>query len=351
MELKENKQQQSDVIDLRLVIKKCWEKRRLYYKVLAVTFVVSCIFIIGFPRTYTTELTLAPELGNSMANGTLGSIASSFGIDLGAMETTDAITPLLYPDLIEDNGFVANLFPVKVKSLDGEINTTYHDYLQKHQKTSWWFYPFREIIRLVKPRPQPGSGQFDPYNLSKDDDGIAKAIRSNVNISVDKVSAVISIRATAQDPLICRTIADSVKEHIQAAITDYRTRKARNDYEYYLALTAEAKQEYERARQLYAGLSDANTKVVLRSVELKLEDMENDMQLKFNAYTAMNTQLQAAKAKVQERTPAFTVIKGAEVPAKASGPKRMLFVLLMLVLATAGTTFYVVRRFPDWNGQ
>ena len=68
------------------------------------------------------------------------------------------------------------------------------------------------------------------------------------------------------------------------------------------------------------------------------------MQLKYNAYTAMTTQYQAAKAKVQERTPAFTVVKGAAVPIKAAKPKRMLFVLGMLVLAFFITTFGIIRK-------
>ena len=71
--------------------------------------------------------------------------------------------------------------------------------------------------------------------------------------------------------------------------------------------------------------------------------MENDMQLKYNAYSALMTQYQAAKAKVQERTPAFTVVKGASVPLKPTGPKRMLFVLGMLVLASILTALYVIK--------
>jgi uncharacterized protein involved in exopolysaccharide biosynthesis len=90
-------------------------------------------------------------------------------------------------------------------------------------------------------------------------------------------------------------------------------------------------------------MSDANSKAVLRSVELKLEDMENDMQLKFNTYTTINTQLQASKAKVQERTPAFTTLKGAAVPIKPAGPKRMIFVAVMLVLTFFGTSIYILR--------
>ena len=75
---------------------------------------------------------------------------------------------------------------------------------------------------------------------------------------------------------------------------------------------------------------------------MKLEDIENDMQLKFNAYSTINNQLEAAKAKVQERTPAFTILKGAAVPIKPAGPKRMLFVLFMLILATMSIVTYVL---------
>jgi uncharacterized protein involved in exopolysaccharide biosynthesis len=108
-------------------------------------------------------------------------------------------------------------------------------------------------------------------------------------------------------------------------------------------LAQDAKNEYEKARQIYGSMSDANSKVALRSIELKLEDMENDMQLKFNAYTTINTQLQAAKAKVQERTPAFTLLKGASVPIKPTAPKRMIFVAIMVVLAFLATSVYILR--------
>jgi uncharacterized protein involved in exopolysaccharide biosynthesis len=96
---------------------------------------------------------------------------------------------------------------------------------------------------------------------------------------------------------------------------------------------------------VYGGTADANTRVALRSVELRLEDMENDMQLKYNAYSALSSQLQAAKAKVQERTPAFTLLKGAAVPVKPTGPKRMLFVLGMVILAFIVLSVYSIRDY------
>lgn len=84
--------------------------------------------------------------------------------------------------------------------------------------------------------------------------------------------------------------------------------------------------------RVYAQYADANMDLTMESYKTKLTDLENDMQLKFNTYTTMNTQLQAAKAKVQERTPAFTTLQRATVPAKPTGPKRILFVLVTTML-------------------
>ena len=334
------------VIDLRVVFKKIWDNRKLFYKVLPIVFVLSCIYIFSLPRYYTSDIKLAPEMENSGAGGTLGSIAASFGFDISEMQTTDAITPLLYPDLMEDNGFVASLMNIQVKSQDGEINANYHDYLKKHQKTAWWNYPINWLKSLLPKKADTGGtgdGTYDPYNLPKSEDDVLGVARGNIGIAIDKKTGVITIDVKAQDPLVCKTLADSVKEKLQVFITDYRTNKARTDYEYYKKLTADAKQDYEKVRRYYASMADASTNVRLRSVELKMEDVENDMQLKLNAYTTINTQLQAAKAKVQEKTPAFTVLKGAAVPVKPAGPKRMIFVAAMLIITIMGISLYSIK--------
>lgn len=54
-------------------------------------------------------------------------------------------SPELYPDLIESNDFLTSLFDVKVKSLDGTINTTYYDYLATKQKYPWWTKTIKSI--------------------------------------------------------------------------------------------------------------------------------------------------------------------------------------------------------------
>ena len=101
--------------------------------------------------------------------------------------------------------------------------------------------------------------------------------------------------------------------------------------------------KYENARQKYASFSDANQDVILLELQSQRDDLENDMQLKFNAYSALSTQLQNAQAKLQEHTPSFTIVQSASVPVKPAGPKRMAFVFIVVFLSMMVT--FVICNF------
>lgn len=331
-------------VDYRAVIREISKRRKIYFIVLPVAFVLSCLYIMSIPRLYFSETKVAPELENPANGGALSTLASSFGFDLSEMQSSDAITPLLYPDLLNDNGFVAELFNIKVKSKNDSIDTDLYNYFKKYQKTEWWNIAIGWVKNKFKSKENNSvNTKFNPYYLSRSDDDVMSSIRNAITIMVDKKTGMITISTKAQDPLICKTIADSVRGHLQEFITRYRTNKARIDYEYYKKLAVNAKLDYERARQRYGSYADANTDAVLVSFKSKQDDLENDMQLKYNAYTTINTQLQAAKAKIQERTPAFTIIQGASVPVKAEYPKRMFFVLIMTILAFVCTSLYILK--------
>lgn len=335
----------TEYIDVRYIFKDIVAKKKIYFYVLPCVFIISCIYIFSKPRYYSAETTMAPELGSSMSNGTLGSIASSFGIDINEMQTTDAITPYLYPNLMDDNGFISKIFKFKVESQDGDIKVDYYTYLKKYQKHSWYESCIGAIKKLVTPKDQFKTGRkdFNPYYLSKNDDAIMEAVRGNISISIDKKNGTISISATAQDPVISKTLADSTRNLLQNYIIEYRTNKAQADYIYYKKLTEEAKRDYEKLRQQYGSFADANTDVILQSVKAKQDDMENELQLKYNTYNTLVNQMQAAQAKVREKTPVFTLLKGASVPIKPSGPKRMIFVVAMLFIAVIFTTLYIIK--------
>lgn len=340
-----------------LTIGKLWQDirkhKKQFLKVLGITFILAIIYLFSIPNYYKCQVVLAPELSRSSASNSLASIASSFGMRLGSNTSNgEALFPTLYPDMVKSVDFKTKLFPIQVHKKDSTRAMTYYNYLLNEQKYPWWSQAISGTLRflfslITKPGPVVDNTQLDPFRLTKQQKGIADVIGQNVVCNVDSKTLVITISVTDQDPLICATIADSVKTHLQQAITNYRTQKARVDLEYNQKLYKETKARYEKARRDYAAFADANQDLILESVRSRRADLENEMQMQYNAYTQVAAQLTAASARVQEETPAFTTIQRATVPVKKAGPKRPKLLLVFLFLAFLGTTVWAFHKEGD----
>lgn len=336
-------------IDFGKIFKDLLKHKTLYYKVLPLAFVLAAIYALSLPNYYNCQVKLAPELGSSARSaGGLAGLASSFGINLGSAQSgADAITPTLYPDLMNSVDFKTSLFPVKVTRKEDNKTFTYYDYLMKEQKAPWWAEARKAFFSLFLGSEPDEEQAVDPFQLTKEQAAIAKAIDQNVVCDVDKKTFVITINVTDQDPLICATLADSVKTRLQKFITDYRTSKARVDLEYNQKLYGEARAKYEQARDAYARFSDSHRDVSSQSAQTKLADLQNEMNLQQQIYQQVVAQLQQAEMKVQQETPAFTTFQSATVPVLKAGPKRAQMCLIFLFLAFLGTTAWILYKEDD----
>lgn len=317
--------------------------------------VVAAIASFKIPDIYKSSLMLAPEeTGNSLSSN-ISSLASMVGMDMKVGDSQDAIYPEIYPDVVSSTNFVCSLFNVMVTTKDGKLTTTYYDYLNKHQKsTPWDDWKESLIEKLAKSDStengfagsgSAANGQVNPFRLTKKQDGIAKAIAGNINCSVDKKTNVISIEVTDQDPVVAATMCDSVKVRLQKFIIDYRTKKARNDVAYVDRLYKEAKAEYDSARRAYAAYSDAHQDLALQEYQSKQEDLENEMQLKYNIYTQCVQQLQLSRAKLQEKTPVFTVVQQPTVAIKHSNTPKAVIVIFAFALGFFIRFTYILFKY------
>ncbi len=335
----EERKSKKIVVDFIELLKVIGKDKRMMAVFLGLAAVLGLAVAFGTPKEYKASVMLAPEstTGNSLTSN-ISSIASMVGMDMDFGSSSDAIYPELYPDLIGSNDFIVSLFPVEVTTKDGSVTTDYYDYLLNHTKKAWYTFPARllhDIVAKLKTDDVPFTGdstKVNPFHLSKMQHNIANKIGKSINCTVDKKTSVITIEVKDQDPVISAVMADSIKNRLQAFITQYRTQKARNDLAYMEKLFVEAKEEYVTARQQYAAYSDANQDLILQTYRAKQEDLENEMQLKYNAYTQMYEQLQISKAKVQESTPAFTVVQSASVPLKHINKSKLMVMTIFMFL-------------------
>lgn len=334
-------------IDFKKIFKDLLKHKTLYYKVLPVAFILAAIYALSLPNYYSCTVKLSPELSGSKSTSSLASLASSFGVNLGSGGAgTEALFPTLYPDLMNSVDFKTDLFKVKVRREDDNQEFTYYDYLANEQKTTWWSAGMKAFFDLFGSKEEESS-KIDPFRLSKKQTNIVKAINKNVVCDVDKKTMVITISVTDQDPLICATLADSVKTRLQKFITDYRTSKARVDLEYNQKIFEEAKARYEKARDAYASFSDSHRDVSSQRAQTKQADLQNEMQIQQQILQQIIGQMQQADMKVQQETPAFTTLQSATVPVLKAGPKRAQMCLIFLFLAFLGTTAYILYKEDD----
>ena len=353
-----NVEEKKPSIDYGKLFKDLQKHKKLFYKVLGWTFVVACVITLSLPNYYKCKVTLSPEMSGSKNTSGLAALASSFGVNLkGALgNSTEALFPTLYPDLMNSTEFKSGLFTIPV-TIEGDEEKgepdrtmTYYDYLKDEQKKTWWSSAIggtmKWIVSLFK-EEKSDSDVIDPFRLTKKQADVIKMINKKIICDVDNKTMVISIEVTDQDPVICATMADSVKTRLQKAITDYRTSKARVDLEYNKKMYAEAKDRYDKAVDAYVRFADGNQKVFLQTVRQKQSKLEDEMQLQRTIYQQLAGQVQQAEMQVQEATPAFTTLQNATVPVKKAGPGRSKIVLLFLFLAFLATSVWCFHKEGD----
>lgn len=361
----ENVAKKTHETDLIALAMKVLAEKRLLAKFVITAAILGVIVALGRIKSYKADVILAPEMssgGMGMAENIMD-MASSFGIDIGGKSSVDAIYPEIYPTLMSSNDFILQMFDVPVTLKDDNAPRTYREHLKRDLSAPFWTYPARwisSLLKLFKAAPSAGGkGGIDPFRLSQEEEDLINAIRGAISCVVDKKTSLITISVTDQDAQVAALIADTLQLRLQKYITDYRTRKARADMDYYATLYDEAKDNYAKAREEFTDFADKNSQTVLQSFIVKRSELENEMELKYRLYTQVATQLQAAKAKVQERTPAFIIIQAATVPNRSSSMPRAYTVILFIALGIAldalwilfGRSLYANRRQRQGTGS
>lgn len=339
----------SSPIDTKTVRGKLWRHKFYYIIILPIVLVVTYLIVCQVPRYYVSNTVLAPEFSGSGVSGGLSSLASSIG--LGSLskigDESDAINVDMYPDLFKSNDFLRNLMDVEVTTNDKSYKGTYYEYLETRTQSAPWEKWMSALKQKFSDKPVDKTktipSKLNLFNLTEKQSGVFGGVKEKIKCSVDKKTAVISISVQDQDPLVAATIANECSKKLQVFIMDYRTKKARKDFEYYKNLCDEARAEYDNERKVYAVMADADMDVILPSVTQELEEQENVMQLAYDKYTSLYGQMQMARAKLQEVTPVITVIESATVAVKPAGPKRMLIAIGVTVVVMLMMFFISVQ--------
>ena len=352
---KEMKQQQ-DIhtneeleIDLMDLLRKVVSIRKKIYKAAGIGLIIGVIVAISIPKQYTVEVTLSPEMGSAKGGGLSGLAASFLGSDVTMGDGSDALNASLSADIVSSTPFLLELSTMKIPVLKNEMMTL-NAYLDE-ESSPWWSYVIGlpgMAIGGVKSLFISEEDEFmssdkashGTIELSKKESVKIETLKRKIAASVDKKTAMTTVAVTFQNPKVAAIVADSVVGKLQEYIINYRTTKAKEDCVYLERLFKERQQEYYVAQKKYADYLDSHDNIILQSARAEQERLQNDMSLAYQVYSQVASQLQVARAKVQEEKPVFAVVEPAVVPLNPSGTSKKIYVLAFIFLSVCIVIFW-----------
>lgn len=334
-------QEEEMEIDIMELVTKLWKRRNMIIKWCVGGAVIGLILGFSLPKTYESSVVLAPETDQKLGSG-VSSIASMMGVSLD--NSVDAINFQMFPDVVASTPFIFELFdlPVEFERGDSTMQTTLIDYMLEYQKKPWWSVitsaPGKAIgwvLSLLsdKEEEENGDGMLNPLNLPKKERAVVKYFAKNIMVNVDKKTGKTNMSLQMQDPLVVATVMNQVVENLKDYMSDYRTSKARQDVKNLTEICEQRKADYYKVQQVYAKYLDANKSVNLQSAQVERERLQQEMNLAYQVYSQVATQLEGARIKVQQDKPVVAVIEPVTIPLRHVAPSKAKMLVIFTFLA------------------
>lgn len=340
-------------VDIMGLITKVWNDRKLVIRWCIVGAVIGLVVAFSIPKTYRVKAVLAPEMQQRVGSG-VSSIASMMGVSLD--NSMDAIDIEMYPDVIKSTPFLFNLLELEVRTADGEVCTTLKDYVTNYQKQPWWNHvlsaPAKAMgwaVSLIRPKKEAAADSvLTIRNLPKEERMAIRYIGTAISVDIDKKTRKTTLLLEMQDPQVAAVVLETVLENLKAYMADYRTSKSRQDVENLTKICDERRQEYYDIQKAYAQLTDANRNVVLNSTKADIQRMQQEVNLAYQVYSQVATQLEGARIKVQQSKPVFAVLEPVTVPLKKAAPSKAKMLVLFTFLAGICAVAWVLFGKDMW---
>ena len=326
-------------IDIMELVAKLWKNRSMIIKWCVVGAVIGLVVGFSLPRVYRSHVSLAPEIEQRIGSG-VSSIASMMGVSLD--NSIDAISVDMFPSVVSSTPFVFSLFDLQVETIKGE-KFTLLEYMKNHQKSPWWNHvlnaPFK-LLSMIKDLftkdeadETEMTSELNIKNLPPRERSVVRYFAKNLIVMIDKKTGKMDFSIEMQDPLVAATVLEAVVENIKEYMVDYRTAKEKEYTKNLEVICASRKAEYYNTQQVYADFLDSNKNISNSRILAERERLQQEMNLAYQVYSQVATQLEAARIKELQSKPVFVVIEPVTIPRFSAGPGKLSLMILFTMLA------------------
>ncbi len=353
----EGENEDKDTIDLVALAKTLWDNRKTVYKVVGIFLVIGLLIAFLSPVEYQTQTTLMPELPSSSQSGAAGLLQKYGGLlginssDLGNSGQS-TINPMLYPNIIQSTPFMDELMNQKVHSSNYDTTVSVFNYFNELYTPSIFSYVLKytiglpgQVKKLFTSNSSFDSTVYDTsgavLSLTQEQKSVIDNLSNRISASVDDQSGIITISSEMPEPRMSAILANKMIRLLKNYVTDYRTQKTTQDYDFIKGQYKQAESRFKKAQDTLAKFQDQNLNLATAQANTQLKRLQDEYNLAYNVYNGLAQQMEQARIAVQQNTPVFKVLEPATVPLQKEKPKRMILIMMSIILGSV-TAFCII---------
>lgn len=351
---KQKKGKRIEEVDLLKVVELLWLKKKSILKIVGISALIGLIIAFTSRKEYTSSCKLMPEITeeSSKSFGGLSSLAGLAGINLESSLST-SLSPELYPKIVESFPFRMKLmdYPIRFSKLDTTISS--YDYFTTISSPSLpgiiiqytLGIPGKLRSLISSDEAISSDSEMDYTLISKDDWELMESFAERINLAIDSEHGIIFIEVEMPDPYASTMLTDILVKQLTEEVTNYKLEKAKNNLQFIEERYLEIKSEYEEKQNKLATFVDRNKNITSSLVKTEEQRLQNDLNISYEIFKGLSSQLEQARIKVKEETPVFTILEPVRIPVDKSKPQRSLILIVFSIIGfMIGSLLTLIRE-------
>lgn len=348
----------SDEVDLKEILVKLWQQRKFILIVTGLFLLLGIFIAFTSPVKYTAQSVILPQSGRQSSAGSLGSLASIVGVNIGtAVMTEGNISTAIYPQILNSLPFVREVMQTSItieKPNEKEITLyeyyTNPDYKKINVLATVKKYTIglpRTIRSAFRPK-KPQRINNNATTIVSDNNGIVRissqeqsvynAIRGSIQYEYNTKQGVIKLGYIFPEPLAAAQVSEQLYKLLEKYVINYKTEKVQENLAFVEQSYTEARRDFLQKQANLAAYQDANRGIITATGRATEARFRSEYDIAFTIYNELAKQREQAQLSVKEEKPVLTVINPVIVPLQKSEPNTsriiMIWVLLGLLLSS-----------------
>lgn len=331
--------QHKNEIDFMVLLNKIWGGRKIIIICVSAGIVLGLMIALLSPKSFKVITTMLPQSESESGLGKFSSLAAIAGFDLNLGTSSTEISPVVYPQIVQSEIFLAELMYSKFSFSKVDHPVSIFDYYTKIKKPG-----ILEIVQkytiglpvLIKmSMKKSGSIKKNDCGIpsfTEDEENLLIFLKSNVTLVVNKKEGYLTLTCIMPEALLAAQVAEKAQKLLQKTITEYKTQSSTEQLVFIEQRYKEKKDDYQKVQDRLAFFRDRNQNVSTAAAKTELDRLQGEYDIAYSVYSELAKSLEQTKIQVKRQTPVFAIIKPVVVPREKFKPKRSIILLMWTLI-------------------